>query len=74
MQNPIESEETVTGLTGTVRLMLALMIAMVAGLALLIVVDIVPLTQFGAIAGKVVLLTCIVGLASIAIGLITRTR
>ena len=56
-----------TGLTGFLRMMAALAIALLAGLAALVVLDVVPREMLTQWSVKVILLTGIAALASMAI-------
>mgnify|MGYP001555242311 CR=1 FL=1 len=60
-------------LTGAARLVTGIAILLIAAMAILVVLDVIPLTMFGEFTGKVLLTASIVLLASIAIGLLSRT-
>ncbi|MCC7413787.1 MAG: hypothetical protein IT495_19390 [Gammaproteobacteria bacterium] len=55
------------------RIIAALAVLALALLGVLVTVDVVPLERFGALMGKVVLIACIVGLASIALGFLAKS-
>ncbi|MDH3559687.1 MAG: hypothetical protein OEN52_01875 [Gammaproteobacteria bacterium] len=61
-----------SGLAGVVRLVTASVIFMVAGLAVLMVLDIIPGDVFSEFAKKAVLIASIIVLASAAIALLVR--
>jgi hypothetical protein len=61
-----------SGLAGVVKLITATVIFMVAGLAVLVVLDIIPGEVFGEFAKKGVLVASIIVLASAAIALLMR--
>ena len=58
------------GLAGVARFIAGLAILFVAGLAILLVLDLISLEMFGSFATRVILVLCIVGLASAAIALL----
>jgi hypothetical protein len=61
-----------SGLAGVVKLVTATLIFMVAGLAVLVVLDIIPGDVFSDFAKKAVLIASIIVLASAAIALLVR--
>ena len=67
-------QERTSGLVGTIKLLLASGIVLVAGLALLVVLEVIPAEVFGVLARKALLVTSIVMLASVAIALLVRSR
>jgi hypothetical protein len=70
-----EDDRTPSGvspLTGSAKVVAAIAILLVAALAILVVLDAISLAMFGEYAGKVLLTGCIVILASIGIGLLSR--
>lgn len=62
-----------SGLIGTVKLITATVIFLVATLAVLMILDVIPGDVFGAFAKKALLIASIVILASAAIALLMRT-
>jgi len=67
-------QERTSGLVGTIKLLLASGIVLVAGLALLVVLEVIPGEVFGELAQKALLVTSIIMLASVAIALLIRNR
>ena len=63
-----------SGLVGTIKLLAASGIILVAGLAVLVVLDVIPGQVFGELAEKALLVTSIVMLASAAIALLMRGK
>lgn len=63
-----------SGLVATIKLLAASGIVLVAGLAVLVVLDVIPGQVFGELAEKALLVTSIVMLASVAIALLIRSR
>ena len=63
-----------SGLVGVIKLLAASVIVLVAGLALLVVLDVIPGSVFGEFAKKALLVASIVILASAAIALLMRGR
>jgi hypothetical protein len=63
-----------SGLVGTIKLLAASGIVLVAGLAVLMVLDVIPGQVFGELAEKALLVTSIVMLASAAIALLIRRK
>jgi hypothetical protein len=61
-----------SGLAGVVKLVTATLILMVAGLAVLVVLDIIPGEVFSDFAKQAVLIASIIVLASAAIALLVR--
>ena len=62
----------VSPLTGSAKVVAAIAILLVAALAILVVVEAISLAMFGEYTGKILLTACIVFLASIGIGLLSR--
>lgn len=62
-----------TKLSGVLKLVGALALALLALLALLVVFDILPRTVLGEFATKILLAACILGLASAGIAFLTRS-
>ena len=67
-------EERASGLVGTIKLLAVSVIVLVAGLALLVVLDVLPGEVFGELAEKALLVASIVMLASVAIALLMRSK
>ena len=63
-----------SGLVGVIKLLAASVIVLVAGLALLVVLDVIPGEMFGELAEKALLVASIVMLASAAIALLMRSK
>jgi hypothetical protein len=63
-----------SGLVATIKLLAASGIVLVAGLAVLVVLDVIPGQVFGELAEKALLVTSIVMLASAAIALLMRGK
>jgi len=63
-----------SGLVGVIKLLAASVIVLVASLALLVVIDVIPGSVFGEFAKKALLVASIVILASAAIALLMRGR
>jgi len=61
-----------SGLAGVVKLISATIIFLVAGLAMLVILDVIPVDVFGVFAKKAVLIGSIILLASAAIALLMR--
>ena len=75
MSNDYDKPQTrPSGLAGTIKLLAASVIVLVAGLALLVVLDIIPGEVFGELAEKALLVASIVMLASVAIALLMRSK
>lgn len=62
-----------SGLFGVTRFIAAIAIFLLAGLAVLVVLDVIPAEVFGEFATRVLLVAIIVGLASAAIALLSRS-
>jgi hypothetical protein len=62
------------GLTGPARFVAGIAILLIAALGILVVLDAISLAMFGQYATKILLVACIVVLASVAIGLLSRSR
>jgi len=67
-------QDRASGLVGTIKLLIASGIVLVASLALLVVLEVIPRQVFGELAEKALLVTSIVMLASVAIALLMRGR
>jgi hypothetical protein len=61
-----------SALAGSAKLVAAIAILLLAAMAILVVLDAISLAMFGAFTKKILLTACIVLLASIAIGLLSR--
>lgn len=68
----MEEQRPGTGLIGLTKLIVSLTVLLVAGLAVLLVFDVIPDTVFSEGVQKVGLLVVIVGLAVAALALIAR--
>jgi hypothetical protein len=62
-----------SGLIGVIKLIAATLIVLVAGLALLVVLEVIPGDVFGVFAKKALLVASIVVLASTAVALLMRS-
>jgi hypothetical protein len=62
------------GLTGPARVVAGFAILLIAALGILVVLDAISLAMFGQYTTKILLVACIVVLASVAIGLLSRSR
>jgi hypothetical protein len=62
------------GLTGPARVVAGIAILLIAALGILVVLDAISLALFGQYTKKILLVACIVVLASMAIGLLSRSR
>ncbi len=71
-EEPDSAPNGTSGLAGVVKLVTASVILLVAGLAVLVVLDIIPGDVFGDFAKKAVLIASIFVLASAAIALLIR--
>jgi hypothetical protein len=60
------------GLTGPARIVAGIAILLIAALGILVVLDAISLAVFGHYTTKILLVACIVVLASVAIGLLSR--
>lgn len=69
---PGTPQRAASGLAGVFRLLVATLILLVAGLAVLVVLDVIPGDVFGELARKGVLIASIVVLASASIALLVR--
>ena len=75
MSNDYDKPQVRTsGLVGVIKLLAASVIVLVAGLALLVVLDVIPGEIFGELTKKAVLVASIVMLASAAIALLMRSK
>ena len=75
MSNDYDNPQTrSSGLVGAIKLLAASVIVLVAGLALLVVLDVIPGSVFGEFAKKALLVASIVILASAAIALLMRSK
>ena len=70
---PDTPQTRLSGLAGVIRLITATVVFIVGGLAVLMVLDIIPGEMFGEFAKKGVLIASIVVLASTAIALLMRS-
>ena len=68
----MQGSQSGTGLTGLIKLIVSLTVLLVAGLAVLLVFDVIPESVFTEGVQKVGLLVVIVGLATAVLTLITR--
>jgi hypothetical protein len=68
-----ELARTPSGLTGTLKLLGIVALVLLAGLAILLVLDVIPREAFEDLAVKIALVTGIVGAATCAIGLLIRS-
>jgi hypothetical protein len=60
------------GVTGPARIVAGIAILLIAALGILVVLDAISLAMFGEYTTKILLVACIVVLASVAIGLLSR--
>ena len=68
------SEQGTSGISGTLRIAASIAILLIAGLAVLMVFDIVPKETFTELTKKTALTAAIVGLAAVALGLVGRLK
>lgn len=61
-------------MSGIMKMLAAIAVVLVAGLALLLVFDVISLDAFGAGVKKVVLVSTIIGLASAALAFIMNSK
>lgn len=71
--NDDESDPQPSGLTGTLKLIGIVALVLLAGLAILLVLDVIPREAFEDLAVKIAPVTGIVGAATCAIGLLIRS-
>lgn len=74
---PREKEDTrrnPSALMGTLKLIAMIALALVAGLAILLVLDVIPRDAFSELSVKIALVTGIVSAVSCAIALLMRAR
>jgi hypothetical protein len=69
-----KSHTRASGLVGVIKLLAASVIVLVAALALLVVLEVIPGEVFGEFARKALLVASIVMLASAAIALLMRSK
>ena len=75
MNNDYDNPQTrASGLVGVIKLLAASVIVLVAGLALLVVLEVIPGEVFSELTQKALLIASIVMLASVAIGLLMRSK
>ena len=75
MNNDYDNPQTrASGLFGTIKLLAVSIIVVVAGLALLVVLEVIPGEVFSELTQKALLIASIVMLASVAIGLLIRGK
>ena len=72
--DPISAEPSSAGLPGVLRLTAGLAVLALAGLAGLVVLDVVPRDQLAPVGRRIVMLTVIVALASAAIAGLASSR
>lgn len=68
----MEEQKRGSGLMGSIKVIVSLTILLVAGLAVLLVFDVIPEDIFSESVQRVALLAMIVGLATAALALIAR--
>lgn len=68
----MEEQKPGSGLMGSIKVIVSLTILLVAGLAVLLVFDVIPQDMFSESVQRVALLAVIVGLATAALALIAR--
>ena len=71
---PDDLQTGASGLLGVVKLITATLIFLVAGLAVLVILDVIPGDVFGVFAKKALLIGSVIVLASTAIALLIRYR
>lgn len=74
-QEPVRHQEqaqTKGRLSATLRTIIALVLVALAVLGVLLVLDIIPLAEFGRALAKVLLIGVVVALTSIGLGLVLR--
>lgn len=69
---PQKSEPEIRTLGGTARLLASLAILVLAGLSILVVLDIIPRSAFAEVAGKTALIVGVCVVSVFAIGLLAR--
>ena len=75
MNNDYDNPQTrASGLVGVIKLLAVSVIVLVAGLALLVVLEVIPGEVFSELTQKALLIASIVMLASVAVGLLMRSK
>ncbi len=72
-QDPDQTGTSRSGLVGVVKLTAIAAIVLLALLGVLVVLDVIPRDSLGELATKIVLVACIFGLASVALGFLMRS-
>jgi hypothetical protein len=62
-----------SGLAGVLKLTAVIAILLLALLGMLVVLDVIPRDSLGELATKILLVACIFGLASVALGFLMRS-
>jgi hypothetical protein len=73
MTDPDQTGTSRSGLAGVLKLTAIIAIVLLALLGMLVVLDIIPRDALGELAAKIVMVACIFGLASVALGLLIRS-